>query len=593
MLAKVINIAAGKNVGFGPAVKYVFRDGEAGHEAAIEGGQMNLDCDISTEEDRAVAIELMNDNAKKAAKNGHFKGNPVYHFSVSWPEGEHPDGKQVHETVAHTLKNLGMGECQAVYGIHRDTDNDHVHIVVNRVHPEKEIVVGPPIRDFLTLDKSMREVELKQGWSHDNGPHIVTENTKGEKVIVRASKESRALARAEKPAGLSQEAVRAEKNTGAPSFQKWLRDEVAPDINRLIHKGGSWQDIHDVLAERGCTIERKGSGLILKGDLNGRVVTAKASQLSRDFKKMGEFEDRKAVLPVKADKTYAHFAKSHMATTAHDGPGMTGGKDAKREQRRAERAVAREALYDKFNAEKAGMKEDKRMMKGDMKRRHQTERSELFAELKEGKSAFFDSMKEKGINGQAAFGLWEREKIVRIAELKTQQQQERQSFSVQNPKGEVWRLWLEKEAAAGNEAARSALRGIHYREGSGKGNSISGEDLTPLKKEELKASLGALTATVNGHQSVIYSDADGRKRLTDEGQRILVHDKSDGALEAALQLADKKYGGEVYLTGSADFREEAARECARQGIRVADKDLQIVWNQEKYDKEMDEPGLGR
>lgn len=70
--------------------------------------------------------------------------------------------------------------------------------------------------------------------------------------------------------------------------------------------------------------------------------------------------------------------------------------------------------------------------------------------------------------------------------------------------------------------------------------------------------------------------------ITDEGPRVVVHDKSDGTLETALDLAGQKYGREVFLTGSAEFREEAARECARQG---ADKDLQILWNQERYDKQ--------
>lgn len=45
----------------------------------------------------------------------------------------------------------------------------------------------------------------------------------------------------------------------------------------------------------------------------------------------------------------------------------------------------------------------------------------------------------------------------------------------------MWRTWLEQEAGHGNEAAKSALRGIKYREGRDKEqNSISGEELDPL-----------------------------------------------------------------------------------------------------------------
>ncbi len=155
-------------------------------------------------------------------------------------------------------------------------------------------------------------------------------------------------------------------------------------------------------------------------------------------------------------------------------------------------------------------------------------------------------------------------------------------------------LWLEQEAGHGNEAAKSALRGIKYREGRDKEqNSISGEELDPLKPikkadrehddDTHKINLANLTPEVRGSQSVIYRDSNGNRRITDEGPRLVVHDTSDGTLETALDLAGQKYGREVFLTGTAEFREEAARECARQNIRVADKDLQILWNQERYD----------
>jgi len=166
---------------------------------------------------------------------------------------------------------------------------------------------------------------------------------------------------------------------------------------------------------------------------------------------------------------------------------------------------------------------------------------------------------------------------------------------VNQPKGQVWRTWLEQEAVQGNEAAKSALRGIKYREGRDKEqNSISGEELDPLKPVKKDSrdhdgdqaiTLANLTPEVRGSQSIIYRDSNGNRRITDEGPRVVVHDKSDGTLETALDLAGQKYGREVYLTGSAEFREEAARECARQNIRVADKDLQILWNQERYDRE--------
>ncbi|MHB1530367.1 MAG: LPD7 domain-containing protein, partial [Acidiferrobacteraceae bacterium] len=41
------------------------------------------------------------------------------------------------------------------------------------------------------------------------------------------------------------------------------------------------------------------------------------------------------------------------------------------------------------------------------------------------------------------------------------------------------------------------------------------------------------------------------------------------------------FGGSVDITGSADFREQAARTAARLGIGVRDPDLQSFWHQER------------
>lgn len=614
MLAKVINLtgsAKGKNVGFGPAVKYVFRDDKPG-DHGIEGGQFNMDLDIDTREDRDVAIHLLNHDSAKVEKNGRFKGNPVYHYTINWKEGEQPSKEQIHEAVEHTLKSLGMQECQAAYAIHRDTDSDHAHVIVNRVHPEKSIIAGPPRYDYLKLDQAMREIEVKQGWEHAPGPYVVQLDRNGKPAIIRMSKAERAALGISIPDQTkireSQQAIRSERNTGAPSFQKWLSQEVSKEVKAAINRpGATWADVHVALAKRGCTLEAKGSGMIVKTVVDGRTLTAKASQMHHDFgkgkleKQLGAFQPA-AYQAAKTGKSYGEFIQKYQSTIDHDRPGITGRDNTERMNRRIERAQAREELHAKFKHEQRGIQSERPLLKGEMRRKHQQERKDLFASFKDQKSEFIADLKTKGIAGSAAYSLWAREKIIQTEALREQQKQERQAFSVNQPKGQVWRSWLEKEAEQGNEAAKSALRGIKYREGPGKEqNSISGEELDPLKpikkdtrelETQQSVTLANLTPEVHGSQSVIYKDSEGNRRITDEGPRVVVHDKSDGTLETALDLAGQKYGREVFLTGSAEFREEAARECARQGIRVADKDLQILWNQERYDRQQDN-GLER
>jgi hypothetical protein len=56
-----------------------------------------------------------------------------------------------------TLNKSGAargGFCEAVWAIHRDTDAHHVHLIINRVHPVRGIVVGPPRFDYFVIDRA-------------------------------------------------------------------------------------------------------------------------------------------------------------------------------------------------------------------------------------------------------------------------------------------------------------------------------------------------------------------------------------------------------------------------------------------------------
>ena len=58
-----------------------------------------------------------------------------------------------------------------------------------------------------------------------------------------------------------------------------------------------------------------------------------------------------------------------------------------------------------------------------------------------------------------------------------------------------------------------------------------------------------------------------------------MHQINANTISQGLLLASQKFGGEVYITGDADFRERGARQAVRMGIRVADQDLLEVVEQ--------------
>jgi hypothetical protein len=70
-------------------------------------------------------------------------GNPVMHLLLSWKEDEAPERGQVLQAVQITLDEMNLSQCQAVYALHQNTDNMHLHICVNRVDPDTLKAINP------------------------------------------------------------------------------------------------------------------------------------------------------------------------------------------------------------------------------------------------------------------------------------------------------------------------------------------------------------------------------------------------------------------------------------------------------------------
>ena len=103
--------------------------------------------------------------------------DPINHYVLSWREGEQPTTPQIEQCVDIVLDELGLQEHQVFYGLHADTDNLHLHIAVNRVHPETLKVIKPNKGfDLESLHKAVARIEHVQGWqSEKNARYKVTE----------------------------------------------------------------------------------------------------------------------------------------------------------------------------------------------------------------------------------------------------------------------------------------------------------------------------------------------------------------------------------------------------------------------------------
>lgn len=580
MLAKVIPRKGASRAGFGEAVRYIARDNpDQADVLRPEIGALNLDCPLDTPEDRQTAIDIL-DATAAAARHQTARGS-VYHVTLAWQEGEHPTARQAEHACKHVMDALGFGEHQAVWAIHRDTDHDHVHLIVNRVHADGH-TAKVPRTDWLLLDKAMREIELAQGWRHSPGPYVVVHDSAKAGIVrmSRAQRQERGLLTAGPQ--LSPAAADAAHREAEASFQEWAAGGPAKAIKAALDTPGvTWERLHQQAARYGLRIAPKGSGLVVTTTLDdGRVLAAKASQLGRWAskaeleKRLGPYQPPPDKLPLGA----VNYQKSLDAgrAWAHEEMPRRERDTDERAARREQRAAARKALAARFKAEQETARQDRPKQRAALVQQHRAERAALIGQLREERKALTAQARQQGQPLAVLQSLWALKAAQQREALQKRQAAQRKALSAKLPKQDVWRKWLEREAAQSDEAAKAALRGIRYREQRNKSkqiDGIEGEELDPLRK----LTLAGLDAQIDHkRQLVLYRDAQGRDKFTDTGPRIVMHDKSDDSLEAALRMASQKYGGKVDITGSSEFRERAARQAVRLGIEVVTADLQAV-----------------
>ena len=218
--------------------------GVTGHEqgTVLHVGSQNLLND--TEE----AYKEMED---LASQNTRCKV-PAMHFILSWRSEESPTNEQVDEAVGIALKELNLEDCQALWALQDDTENLHVHVVVNRISLE----TYRPVRSNggwtkKALEKAARKIEIVQGWEvEESGRYAVDEmGNVSEKVCsVRVMPE------------VSQTARDIEAHTGCESFERVAKREIAS----VLESAESWEELHIKLAKKGYQIERKSKGGVLK-----------------------------------------------------------------------------------------------------------------------------------------------------------------------------------------------------------------------------------------------------------------------------------------------------------------------------------------
>ena len=245
------------------------QDREPGEKIAYAGGRNFLSSTHVGQKAEMIAL------AREASRSKM----PVTHWVFSWKDDEQPSGEQVEELVDIFLERMGLQGHQIIYGLHHNTDNFHLHIAVNRVHPESGKVIRPHNGfDIREGHKILALVEKKQGWASEPNPLYVVQDN-GDLVRRRTEQEV-------KP---KQAALDFENATGEKSAQRIAQERG----HSIIKEAKTWKELHEKLSAAGLRFVKKGSGaIVFVGD-----IAVKASSVDRAFSmkklcaRLGDFEE--------------------------------------------------------------------------------------------------------------------------------------------------------------------------------------------------------------------------------------------------------------------------------------------------------------
>jgi len=158
---------AGKGSSFkGAALYYLHDKGALTSDRVAFSQTENLPTQDAEKAIKCMAWTAMHQSEIKVRAGGSAKGrklvHPVYTYSLSWAPDEEPAPEQMIEAARESLRALGLEGHETLFVAHNDEPHPHIHVIVNRVHPDTGIA-APLSNDHLKLSAWAEEYEKRQG----------------------------------------------------------------------------------------------------------------------------------------------------------------------------------------------------------------------------------------------------------------------------------------------------------------------------------------------------------------------------------------------------------------------------------------------
>ena len=208
-------------------------------------------------EDAELAVRVME---LLQEGNVRAKGDRTYHLVISFhPEDRRLTPVELDDVVRRAVAAAGLQEHQYIAVRHSDQEHEHLHVAVNKIHPETLKIHHPykAIHAFQALASALeQELDLR--------------------------KVDRILERSRNHQARDFEAYR-----GIESFSRWARTNIGE--TRKLDRIASWEALHDELKVFGVRLVPRGNGLAIV-DATRSNLACKASALGHGWSKQRLFE---------------------------------------------------------------------------------------------------------------------------------------------------------------------------------------------------------------------------------------------------------------------------------------------------------------
>ncbi|HAT1749727.1 TPA: TraI/MobA(P) family conjugative relaxase [Legionella pneumophila] len=219
-------------------------------------------CNQQNKQERVGKVRLSNCNSldpiwavqevlATQAKNQRATGDKTYHMLISFAPGENPSPQVLRKIEDRVALSIGFKEHQRISVVHHDTDNLHIHVAINKIHPQTFNMIEP-YRAYKIFAEVASQLEIELGLQITNHQ---TRKNRSENL-----------------------ADDMEHHSGIESLINWMKRHC----KEKIEAARSWKKIHSILAEHGLMIRVKTNGFVF---CNPQGMTVKASSISRTFSK--------------------------------------------------------------------------------------------------------------------------------------------------------------------------------------------------------------------------------------------------------------------------------------------------------------------